>query len=59
MELFIGLYRKPLIKPTAKEVMILELVENSGPFNINRISGQHGSLYLGILHREYVNNSGS
>ncbi len=54
MELFIGLYRKLLSKPTADQLTILELIENSGPFTIQQIKEETGLLVkqiTPILHR--------
>ncbi len=54
MELFIGLYRKPLIKPTADQSTILELIETSGPYTIQQIKEETGLLVkqiTPILHR--------
>lgn len=54
MELFIGLYRKPLTKPTADQMMVRELIEHSGPLNIQQIKEETGLLVkqiTPILHR--------
>ena len=54
MELFIGLYRKPLTKPTADQLTILELIETSGPYTIQQIKEETGLLVkqiTPILHR--------
>lgn len=54
MELFIGLYRKPLTKPTADQLTILELIETSGPYTIQQIKEETGLLVKQItpvLHR--------
>lgn len=54
MELFIGLYRKPLTKPTADQSTILELIETSGPYTIQQIKEETGLLVkqiTPILHR--------
>lgn len=54
MELFIGLYRKPLIKPTADQLTILELIESSGPLTIKQLKEETGLLVkqiTPILHR--------
>lgn len=54
MELFVALYRKPLIKPTPIQLQILELIEREGPFNIQQIKEETGLLVKEItpvLHR--------
>ena len=54
MELFAALYRKPLTKPTIEQLRILELIETSGPFNIQQIKEETGLLVkqiTPILHR--------
>ncbi len=54
MELFVGLYRKPLAKPTADQLMILHLIETSGPYTIQQIKEETGLLVkqiTPILHR--------
>ena len=54
MELFVGLYRKPLTKPTADQSTILELIETSGPLTIQQIKEETGLLVkqiTPILHR--------
>lgn len=54
MELFVALYRKPLTNPTAEQLIILELIENAGPFNIQQIkeeTGMHVKQITPILHR--------
>ena len=54
IELFIGLYRKPLTKPTPEQLTVLELIENSGPFTIQQIKEETGLLVKQItpvLHR--------
>lgn len=54
MELFVALYRKPLTNPTAEQLIILELIENAGPFNIQQIKEETGMLVkqiTPILHR--------
>ena len=54
MELFAALYRKPLTKPTAEQLQILELIENAGPLNIQQIKEETGMLVKQItpvLHR--------
>ena len=53
-ELFAGLYRKPLAKPTPEQLQILELIEASGPLNIQQIKEETGLLVKQItpaLHR--------
>src|SRR5699024_1835307 len=54
MELFIALYRKPLVKPTEIQLRILELIEREGPLNIQQIKEETGLLVKEItpaLHR--------
>jgi len=54
MELFIGLYSKPLTKPTTEQLAILHLIESSGPYNIQQIKEETGLLVkqiTPILHR--------
>lgn len=54
MELFAALYRKPLIQPTIGQRQILELIEKSGPYNIQQIKEETGMLVkqiTPILHR--------
>ena len=54
VELFAALYRKPLTKPTVVQLQILELIEKSGPFNIQQIKEEIGILVKQItpvLHR--------
>lgn len=54
MELFIALYRKPLTKPTEKQLFLLDLIEREGPFNIQQIKEETGLLVKEItpvLHR--------
>ena len=54
MELFAALYRKPLIEPTVGQRQILELIEKSGPLNIQQIKEETGMLVkqiTPILHR--------
>lgn len=54
MELFIGLYNKPLDRPTFIQTKILELIETAGPFTIQQIKEETGLLVkeiTPILHR--------
>ena len=54
MELFIGLYSKPITKPTTEQLAILHLIESSGPYNIQQIKEETGLLVkqiTPILHR--------
>ena len=54
MELFAALYCKPLTNPTPEQLMILELIETAGPFNIQQIKEETGMLVkqiTPILHR--------
>ncbi|MBE6883597.1 MAG: MarR family transcriptional regulator [Ruminococcaceae bacterium] len=54
IELFAALYRKPLTKPTAEQLKVLELIENMGPLNIQQIKEETGLLVkqiTPILHR--------
>lgn len=54
LELFIGLYRKPLTKPAEIQLRILELIEREGPLNIQQIKEETGRLVKEItpaLHR--------
>lgn len=54
MELFIGLYHKPLTNPTLNQTMLLEMIEKSGPYTIQQIKEETGLLVkeiTPILHR--------
>lgn len=54
IELFAALYKKPLSKPSATQLRLLELIETSGPFNIQQIKEETGLLVKEItpaLHR--------
>lgn len=54
IELFAGLYRKPLTKPTLIQEEILHLVEHAGPLTIQQIKEETGYLVKEItpvLHR--------
>ncbi len=54
MELFIGLYRKPLTKPTEMQSHILQMIVEAGPFNIQQLKEETGYLVKEItpvLHR--------
>lgn len=54
MELFAGLYRKPLTNPTEIQWEILHLIEQAGPFTIQQIKEETGYLVKEItpvLHR--------
>jgi len=54
MELFAGLYRKPLTKPSLIQEEILHLIEHAGPFTIQQIKEETGYLVKEItpvLHR--------
>lgn len=54
MELFVGLYRKPITKPSIEQVKVLELIETAGPFTIQQIKEETGLLVkqiTQILHR--------
>ena len=58
MELFIALYRKPLVKPTEIQLRVLELIEREGPLNIQQIKEETGllvkeitpALHLSLIH---------
>lgn len=54
MELFIALYRKPLVKPTEIQLRVLEFIKREGPLNIQQIKEETGLLVKEItpaLHR--------
>ena len=54
VELFIALYRKPLLKPTEIQLRVLELIEREGPLNIRQIKEETSLLVKEItpaLHR--------
>ena len=54
LELFMALYRKPLVKSTAIQQHILELIEREGPLTIQQIKATTGLLVKEItpaLHR--------
>lgn len=54
LELFAGLYRKPLKNPTEKQIGILELIEREGALNIQQMKEETGMLVKEItpaLHR--------
>ncbi len=54
LELFMALYRKPLVKSTAIQQHILELIEREGPLTIQQIKAATGLLVKEItpaLHR--------
>lgn len=54
LELFLALYEKPLSKPTAIQMRILELIDNLGPLNIRQIKEETGYLVKEItpaLHK--------
>ncbi len=54
MELFVGLYQKPLTKPTHIQEEILHLIEHAGPLTIQQIKEETGYLVKEItpvLHR--------
>ncbi|MBE5774104.1 MAG: hypothetical protein E7337_09245 [Clostridiales bacterium] len=54
VDLFAGLYRKPLDCPTEDQLRILELILNGGPFTIQQIKEETGLLVkqiTPILHR--------
>ncbi|MDD4493106.1 MAG: hypothetical protein PHV32_01945 [Eubacteriales bacterium] len=54
MELFACLFRKPLDKPTEKQLALLELIEHEGPLNIQQMKESTGMLVKEItpaLHR--------
>lgn len=54
MELFAALYRKPLTRPSADQLKLLELIETAGPFTIQQMKEETGLLVkqiTPILHR--------
>ena len=54
MELFLAVYQKPLKDPTPLLLRLLELIERSGPYNIQQIKEETGLLVKEItpvLHR--------
>ena len=54
LELFVSLYRKPLDKPTDRQLTLLELIEREGPLNIQQMKEETGMLVKEItpaLHR--------
>ncbi|MCI8373126.1 MAG: hypothetical protein HFI75_12200 [Lachnospiraceae bacterium] len=54
LELFVALYCKPLTKPTAEQLQILQLIETAGPLNIQQLKEETGLLVkqiTPILHR--------
>lgn len=54
MELFAALYQKPLTNPTTEQLQILDLIEQTGPLNIQQIKEETGLLVkqiTPILHR--------
>lgn len=54
LELFAGLYRKPLAAPTEPQLRILEMIRREGPLNIQQIKEETGLLVKQItpvLHR--------
>lgn len=54
MALFAALYRKPLTSPNAQQFELLELIERSGPLNIQQMKEETGMLVKEItpaLHR--------
>lgn len=54
LELFAALYRKPLIKPSERHLRMLDLIERSGPLNIQQMKEEIGILVKEItpvLHR--------
>lgn len=54
MELFAAIYRKDFTKPTMEHIQLLELIDNSGPLNIQQIKEETGMLVkqiTPILHR--------
>lgn len=54
LELFAGLYRKPLDQPTDNQARILHMIENGGPWTIQQIKEETGLLVKEItpvLHR--------
>lgn len=54
LELFAALYRKPLTKPSEAHLQVLELIRQSGPFNIQQLKEDTGLLVkqlTPILHR--------
>ncbi len=54
MELFACLFRKPLDKPTERQLALLELIEREGPLNIQQMKESTGMLVKEItpaLHR--------
>ena len=54
LELFAGLYRKKLVKPSQNQLRLLELIERDGPLNIQQIKQETGLLVKTItpvLHR--------
>jgi len=46
LELFAGLSRKPLDKPTSRHTAILELLEREGPMNIQDLTRFYGRLLV-------------
>lgn len=54
LELFAGLYRKPLTRPTEASQLLLELIEHAGPLTIQQIKEETGLLVKEItpvLHK--------
>lgn len=54
VELFAALYRKPLDKPSEKQLRVLELIEREGPLTIQQMKAETGLLVkevTPVLHR--------
>lgn len=54
VELFAGLYRKPLDRPTDNQLLLLNQIENGGPWTIQQLKAETGLLVKEItpaLHR--------
>lgn len=54
MELFLAIFRKPLLRPSIEQSRMLELIEHAGPLNIQQIKEETGLLVkqiTPILHR--------
>lgn len=54
IELFAGLYRKPLDSPTENQLILLNMIENGGPWTIQQMKEETGLMVKAItpaLHR--------
>ena len=54
LELFAGLYLKPLVSPTENQLLLLNMIENGGPWTIQQMKEETGLLVKAItpaLHR--------